>query len=172
MTNLILIGYRGTGKTVLGLKVAGKLGLDFVDTDNLIVEIAGKSIPKIFEEDGEEKFREIETRALEKALEGEGKVISCGGGIITQERNFPLLEKGVVCLLKAGANTIFERIYKDSNRPALTDKNPKEEIIHLLEVRKPMYERAKDFEINTEKNKWDCVEEIIKGFEELKAKKW
>ena len=100
MNNLFLIGYRGTGKTVLGMAVAKKLAKEFIDTDKRLVELAGKSIPKIFENDGEEIFREWETKALEAACGKADAVISCGGGIITQERNFPLLEKGVVCKMK------------------------------------------------------------------------
>jgi len=162
MRNLFLIGYRGTGKTVLGRGVAIKLGREFVDTDQIIVELAGKSIPKIFEEDGEEKFREWETKALQKACEKENCIVSCGGGIITQERNFQLLKTGVVCLLTAGAKIIYDRIYKDGNRPALTDKGPFEEITHLLEIRGPLYQKAKDFEVNTSINgHHDCVKEII-----------
>jgi len=167
MKNLFLIGYRGTGKTVLGRGVAIKLGREFVDTDTLIVDFAGKSIPKIFEEDGEEKFREWETKALQKVSEKEDCIISCGGGIITQERNFPLLATGVVCLLTAGAKIIYDRIYKDENRPALTDKDPMEEITHLLEVRGPLYQKAKNFEVNTSINgHHDCVKEIIAKYNE------
>lgn len=169
--NLFLIGYRGTGKTVLGKKIAEKLNMKFVDTDELIIDIAKKSIPKIFEEDGEEKFREIETLALKKAVEGNaGKIISCGGGISTKERNFSLLKKnGITCLLKATPETIFKRIYNDSNRPALTNKNPKEEIIHMLKVRGPMYEKAKDFEIDTNTdNTIKNAKKIIEDFEKLK----
>ena len=167
MKNLFLIGYRGTGKTVLGRGVAIKLGREFVDTDTLIVDLAGKSIPEIFSEDGEEKFRAWETMALTKACEKENCIISCGGGIITQERNFPLLTTGIVCLLTAGAKVIYDRIYKDSNRPALTDKAPMEEIVHLLEIRGPLYAKAKDFEVNTSINgHHDCVKEIISKYNE------
>ena len=167
MKNLFLIGYRGTGKTVLGRGVAIKLKREFVDTDQIIVELARKSIPKIFEQDGEEVFREWETKALQKACEKDNCIISCGGGIITQERNFPLLATGIVCWLTAGAKIIHDRIYKDSNRPALTDKDPFEEIVHLLKVRGPLYEKAKDFEVITSVNgQHDCVKEIISKFNE------
>jgi len=160
---LFLIGYRGTGKTSIGKKVAKALGREFIDTDELIVKLAGKSIPKIFEENGETAFREFETLALRCVCSRPRLVVSCGGGIITKERNFPLLKKGIVCLLSASPEIIFSRIYGDKNRPALTDKNPKEEIIHLLSVRKPLYDSAKDFEINTSKNSVSkCAFEIVK----------
>jgi len=170
--NLFLIGYRGTGKTVTGRRVANALGKEFVDTDNLIVELAGKSIPKIFEEDGEVVFREWETKALVKASENENQIISCGGGIITQERNFEILAKGVVCLLSTTPELIYNRIYKDGNRPALTDKGPMAEIIHLLEVREPRYQCAKDFEVKcASRNVSECTNEVIKKFKEFNVLK-
>ncbi|MFA5763621.1 MAG: shikimate kinase [archaeon] len=166
--NLLLIGYRGTGKTAIGKLIASKLEKEFIDTDKLIVEIAGKSIPQIFSEDGEESFRSIETKALEIATNKENVIISCGGGIIVKERNFELLLKGIVCLLTADAKTIYNRIYNDSNRPALTNKDPFEEINHLLELRGPLYQKAKDFEIDSAKNNIIvCTNQIIKKFNEL-----
>jgi shikimate kinase len=162
--NLFLVGYRGTGKTVLGKMVAKKIGLSFVDTDELIVKLAGKKIPEIFAEDGEEEFRRIETEALKIASNELGKVISCGGGIVTKERNHLLLKQGIVCLLKADAKTIYERIYSDSNRPSLTNKNPFDEIVHLLDVREPLYQKVKDFEVNTTQSKESCVKQIIQNY--------
>ena len=166
--NLFLIGYRGTGKTFLGKIIAEKMGRDFFDIDELIVDLAGKSIPEIFAQDGEENFRERETKALAEASKKKNCVISGGGGIVTQERNFPLLKTGVVCLLKSNAKTIFDRVYGDGNRPSLTDKDPFEEIVHLLAVRGPMYERAKDFEIETSiKDHEKYSSEIISKFNEI-----
>jgi len=162
--NLFLVGYRGTGKTVLGKMIAKKIGLSFVDTDELIVKLAGKKIPEIFAEDGEEEFRRIETEALKIASNELGKVISCGGGIVTKERNQLLLKQGLVCLLKADAKTIYRRIYSDSNRPSLTNKNPFDEIVHLLDVREPLYQKVKDFEVNTTQSKESCVKQIIQNY--------
>ncbi|MFA5126051.1 MAG: shikimate kinase [archaeon] len=164
--NLFLIGYRGTGKTTLGKIIASKLNLDFIDLDELIVKNAGKSIPEIFAQEGEPKFREYETQALEEACLGKEKIVSCGGGIITKEGNINLLKKnGFVVLLKANPETIFKRIYNDKNRPALTNKNPLDEIKHMLKVRNDAYEKAKDFEINTDKEKkLDCTKKILEEY--------
>lgn len=147
--NLFLIGYRGTGKTTLGKIVSKKLNKNFVDTDDLIVEIAGKSIPEIFQNDGEEKFREIETNALKIASQKDNCVIACGGGIIVKQRNFEFLKKGIVCLLSASEDTIYKIIHKDQNRPSLTGKDPKTEIHEVLEKRMPLYKKAADFEVST-----------------------
>lgn len=165
---MYLIGYRGTGKTTIGLVVADILQKEFVDTDELIIGLAKKSIPEIFSKDGEEKFRKYETDALKIASEKENAIISCGGGIITKERNFEYLKKGIVCLLTASEDTIFKRIYKDKNRPALTNKNPKIEIHKVLEFRNPLYKKAADFEIKTDKvGKEKHAREIIKKYKKL-----
>lgn len=166
--NLYLIGYRGTGKTTIGLIVADILQKEFVDTDELIVQIAKKTIPEIFSEYGEEKFREYETNALKIASEKENAIISCGGGIIVKERNFEYLKKGIVCLLNSSEDIIYKRIYKDKNRPALTDKDPRQEIHDVLEFRMPLYKKAADFEINTdETGKEKHAKKIIKKYEEI-----
>ncbi|MFA5931660.1 MAG: shikimate kinase [archaeon] len=163
MEKLFLIGYRGTGKTTLGKKVSNKLGYEFIDLDELIVKNAKKTIPEIFSTQGESAFREYETNALKQVLEKEKIIVACGGGIITKDENIELMKKnGVVCLLTASPHTIFKRIYTDRNRPALTNKNPLEEIIFMLEKRKSAYEKAKDFEVTTERGKKsEQLEKII-----------
>ncbi len=160
---IFLVGYRGTGKTVIGKKLAEKTCEKFLDTDEIITEISGKTIPKIFEEDGEKKFRKIETEALKKSINRSEKIVSCGGGIITKEENINLLkENGIVFLLKAKPETIYKRIYKDSNRPSLTNKKPFEEIKYMLKKREKQYEKAKDFEVDTNKKSVEeCAEEIL-----------
>lgn len=163
--NLFLIGYRGTGKTTLGKFIAKNLNKNFLDTDDLIVEIANKTIPEIFKDDGEEKFREYETKALKKASEMKNTIIGCGGGVIVNDRNFKILSTGVVCLLTSDKKEIFKRIYNDSNRPALTNKNPMEEIEYLLKVRGPLYKKAADFEIDTTHfTKKELSNQIIKKY--------
>ncbi len=175
--NLFLIGYRGTGKTTLGKIVAKKLNRKFIDTDDLIVQIAKKTIPRIFSEDGEEKFREIETNALKIASEEKNAIISCGGGIIVKEKNFKILKTGIVCLLTASEETIYKCIYNDKNRPSLTNKDPKTEIHEVLEFRMPLYKKAANFEISTDyfvetQKEFDelhnaCSDEIIKKYKNL-----
>ena len=167
--NIYFIGYRGTGKSTLGKKVAKALGKEFVDLDEIIVRIAGKKIPQIFSESGEEKFREYETRALEE-FNGKEFVVACGGGIIVKEQNIPILKSnGVVCLLKLSPEEIHKRINGDSNRPSLTGKTPFEEIKFLLEKRREGYEQAKDFEIDcNNKGIRKCTEEILLKLKEFK----
>ncbi|MEM9018876.1 MAG: shikimate kinase, partial [Verrucomicrobiota bacterium] len=149
--NLILIGFMGTGKTTIGKQVAKSLGLEFVDTDALIARKAGKSIPDIFEEDGEKVFRRFETEVLRECVGKTDQVISTGGGIVTQPENSPLLEEGgYVVWLRAEAETIFERVRRNKHRPLLQVDDPLGTIRGLLEIRDPLYEQAQNLSIRTD----------------------
>src|SRR5688572_17769875 len=85
--SIVLIGYRGSGKTTVGRKLADRLWQELVDTDTLVTKKAGKTIKDIFEQDGEAKFRELETEVLKEALKLQDVVISLGGGAILREEN-------------------------------------------------------------------------------------
>lgn len=149
--NLILIGFMGTGKTSVGMRVAKSLGWRFVDTDRLIVRRAGKSIPAIFADSGEEFFRELETEILRKCAAGSGQVISTGGGIVTLERNREILkDAGYVIWLEASPETIHERVKNNRNRPLLRTEDPQTTIRKMLESRRAFYEAACDLRIRTD----------------------
>lgn len=149
--NLILIGFMGTGKTTIGKRVAKSLGFKFVDTDLLIVKKAGKSIPKIFEEVGEDAFRDLETEVLRECGQKTDQVISTGGGIVIRPGNLEILKaSGYVIWLKAETDTIFERVSRNRNRPLLHTDNPRKTIDDLLKVRDGLYESAQHFAIRTD----------------------
>ncbi|MEM1441976.1 MAG: shikimate kinase [Verrucomicrobiota bacterium] len=149
--NLILIGFMGTGKTTIGKQVARSLGFRFVDTDALISKEAGKSISKIFEDSGEEVFRDLETEVLKECGEQENQVISTGGGIVTREENIKILKaSGYVIWLKASPQIIYDRVRRNSKRPLLQVKDPRQTIIDLLEVRDELYRKAQHLSINTD----------------------
>ena len=149
--NLILIGFMGTGKTTIGKKVAKSLGFRFVDTDLLITRRAGKSIPKIFAESGEETFRKIETEILKECGAKSNQVISTGGGIVTRPENLEILKSsGYVIWLKAATDTIFDRVSRNRNRPLLQTENPRQTIDDLLKSRTALYEEARHFSIATD----------------------
>lgn len=139
--NCILIGYMGCGKSTVGRQLSDILKHGFVDTDALIEEEQGRTISEIFKVDGEQFFRDLETEALRKLLETEGKyVISVGGGLPLREENRMLLQKlGQVIYLKATPDTIYNRIKGDVTRPLLQTKNPKERIIEMLNEREEKY---------------------------------
>jgi shikimate kinase len=148
--NLILIGFMGTGKTSVGKRVAASLGFRFVDTDELVVEKAGKSIPEIFAGSGEETFRDLERDALKTCAESENQVIATGGGIVLREANRQLLAKaGHVIWLKSDPQSILDRVSRNRNRPLVQTENPLKTICDLLAQREEFYRSAAAEEVNT-----------------------
>lgn len=116
--NVVLIGFMGCGKSTVGARLAEMLEFQFVDTDTLIEERAGKTIPEIFDECGEGGFRELESAALRSAAETTFQVISTGGGIVTVPENASLLkEAGFVVWLNASADAIAARVIGSDTPP-------------------------------------------------------
>lgn len=151
----VLIGYRGSGKTTIGKKLADRLWQRFVDTDDLIVRRAGKSIREIFEQDGEPAFREIEHQMLHETLLLEDHVISLGGGAILREDNRQAIQAGShrVIYLKCDPQTLAERIESDpataANRPPLTaGRSSTDEVAAVLAEREPLYRQVMDAELD------------------------
>lgn len=151
LCNVVLVGFMGTGKTSIGKRVAHSLGFTFVDTDELIVKSAGKAITKIFSENGEDYFRELESQILQNCGEHTKQVISTGGGIVLREENRQLLTKiGYVIWLKASAEAILERVSRNQERPLLHTANPLQTIKDLLQQRETLYSSSSDFTIETD----------------------
>ncbi|MDA1298193.1 MAG: shikimate kinase [Chloroflexi bacterium] len=154
--NIYLIGFSGTGKSNSGRQAAGMLGWEFFEMDDEIEAAAGKSIPQIFEEDGEERFREIETGVLRRAAARSGLVVSTGGGVPTREENRKLMaETGVVIRLTASPETISDRLAASARRrgralrPLLGSDAPVERVRALLAEREEAYATA-DSQIDTD----------------------
>lgn len=148
MKRIVLCGFRGTGKTDVGRLVAERLGLPFLDTDALIEERTGRSIPDIFHEDGEERFRAVEREVIAGLLKA-GAVISTGGGVVTDPSNMEHLRRdSTIFLLHADIDTIEERLGRKP-RPPLTGLPLREEIAQVLERRRVIYQAAADFCIDT-----------------------
>lgn len=162
-TNIALIGFMGTGKTVVGQALAKKLNRRFVETDALIEQKAGKSIPDIFRQDGEIAFRELEIAVTKEVAEGKSQVIACGGGLVLNQINIDRLKKsGVMVYLTAPPQTILKRTLADQNeRPLLKTPDKATRIRQLLQFRRPFYERAADIAINTSRLDVDSVAEQI-----------
>jgi shikimate kinase len=149
-TNLILIGYMGSGKSSLGRVAARELGFRFVDTDALVVQQAGFDIPTIFALHGEAYFREQETKAIESLAEADQCVISTGGGAVLAEKNRELLrEIGFVVLLTAREEVIWDRVSRNTKRPLLRTANPRETISRMLAERMPIYEATAHFTVDS-----------------------
>ncbi|MEK6559228.1 MAG: shikimate kinase [Planctomycetota bacterium] len=152
--NIILIGFRGTGKTTIGRILAQRLDKEFIDADEFLEQKEGRTIKDIFGEGGEKLFREIEARIITELYLLDNKVIASGGGVILGEENVRRLKKnGILILLDADVDTIYKRISEDvvaqQRRPNLTNWDRYQEIEYLLEYRKPFYDKAADFVLNT-----------------------
>jgi len=163
-TNIALIGFMGTGKTTVGKILAKQLDKKYISTDLLITKKAGKPIPRIFNEDGEIRFRELEIEVVKEISKMNNLVIDCGGGIVLNKINIDRLKKNgtIIILLTASQKIILERILKEKERPLLEVKNKIKKIEELLSFRKPFYERAGDYCIDTSELTVDqTVEKIM-----------
>lgn len=149
--NVVLIGFMGTGKTAVGKLLADRLNKEFVETDALIEQKAGKSIPDIFRQDGELAFRELEIKAVKEVARGENRVIACGGGAVLNRINIDRLKhKSAIVYLTASPKVILKRTSGGrETRPLLNVNDRASQIRELLRFRKPFYERAADIKINT-----------------------
>ncbi len=158
----------GSGKTTVGKAVAKKLGMSFVDLDDVIEQAVGMKISEIFKNFGEERFRDIETEVVKIVSKKKGIVIATGGGVVLRQENIENLKKaGIIFWLTASEETIYERVKSCKDRPLLQVENPKERIKQLMQKRKPLYEKA-DVIINTEGLIPEKVaEKIISEYERL-----
>ncbi len=159
-----LIGFMATGKSVVGKALKEHLGKNytFIETDLLIVKMAGKSIPKIFSEDGEALFRKYELEACKKAAQLKRSIISCGGGVVLNYENIEILKQTCqIVLLTASSEEIYRRAIKDGkeNRPIIDKEDPCKEIEKNLLFRRPYYNSAADIIIDTTHK---SIERIVK----------
>ena len=168
-TSIALIGFMGTGKTAVGKALAERLDKEFVELDSLIEQKAGKTIPEIFNQDGEVTFRELEIEVTREVAERKNTVIACGGGVVLNEINIERLRKEcIIVYLTASPRVILKRTLSNENeRPLLEVSNKAQRIQELLRFRKPFYERAADIKIDTSKlDISSAVEQIIKKVKE------
>lgn len=150
--NIVLIGYRGTGKSAVGRVLAQRLRRQLVSTDAEVVKRAGLSIPKIVEQSGWEHFRDLESSVCLDLAGRDDLIIDTGGGAILRPQNVESLKKnGRFWWLTAGVETIARRIGHDSQRPSLTGtRSFVDEIAEVLAERLPKYRVAADWTIATE----------------------
>lgn len=152
MKNVILIGFMGSGKTTVGLRLSYRLRRTVIDTDKEIEREEKRTISEIFASDGEAYFRDRETACLEKLLGETGsQIISVGGGLPLREVNRQLLQRlGQVFYLRARAETIYGRIKHDTTRPLLQGDDPEGKIRTLLAARDSVYRAAADVVIEVD----------------------
>lgn len=161
--NIILIGYRGTGKTAVAGIVAARLGMQVIRTDDLIVQREHRSIPEIVKLHGWDYFRDVESAVVTELGSCDNVLVDTGGGVILRQQNSATLKKnGLVFWLKATPATIIERISDDTARPALTPgKSFTEEVTEVLQQRQHGYHAAADIEIDTDGKTIEQVAEEI-----------
>ena len=158
--NIYLIGMMGSGKSTLGKSLSEKIQKPFIDLDSEIEKAAGKSITEIFDIDGEEQFRKMETKQLKQYSES---IVACGGGIVLKDENREFInENGVTILLTASMEELSHRLSDSGNRPLLADDNTEEALTKLWLERQLNYLNTADFTIETDgKNPEQLTEEIL-----------
>lgn len=151
---LVLIGYRGTGKTTVSRRLAELLELECFDADAEVEQRAGKSIKQIFDDDNEQVFRDLEAHVIRDLVQHPDSVLSLGGGAILREETRAAIESGTVVWLTARPETIHARMSCDTKtvdqRPNLTTSGGLSEITTLLSEREPVYRACADFTVETD----------------------
>ena len=160
-TNIVFVGFMGTGKSSAGRMLARKLKKTLWDVDRFIEEKEGRTIREIFEKDGEAYFRRVEKEAIRTIAYEDNAVITTGGGAVLDPENIKVLsEKGWIVALHASPETIFKRVKNSKKRPLLNGEDRLAEIKKLLEVRRPLYRRA-DLSLDTDKKNTTQVTNMI-----------
>jgi shikimate kinase len=161
--NIVLIGYRGTGKSVVGHLLARKLNRETISMDEEIVKKVGMPILEFVEQNGWPKFRDLETEVAQELTERDNIIVDCGGGVIERPENISALcTTGVIFWLQASVDVVVSRIAGGTERPALTEgKTFTEEVEEVLERRTPLYSEAAQHIINTDDMTPDQVADSI-----------
>jgi len=163
--NIVLIGYRGTGKSIVGRHLSERLGMPCIGMDAEIVKKAGMSIPEIVEKDGWPVFRDIESEEVRRLTRLDNIIVDTGGGVIERAENIEVLQRNSqIFWLKASADKIVSRIQGGTQRPALTaGKTFTEEVVEILKQRTPKYKKAAQYEIDTDELTPEQVADRIMG---------
>jgi len=157
-TNVYFIGPMGAGKTTIGQRVAKHLGLEFLDCDQELEAQTGATVSLIFDVEGEQGFRERETRMLEQMTERQGVLIATGGGAVLRERNRALLRRsGLVVYLSTSVAQQLRRLNRDRTRPLLQTDDRKEKLKRLAAQRNPLYQELADIEYPSQNRNVDVA---------------
>ena len=160
--NISLCGMMGSGKSAIGKILANRLDFIFIDVDKIIEIEAGKTIKKLFEEDGEEYFRDLEEKITINILEHKETIVSLGGGAIINKKIRSSIKKNSYNIyLNVDVNILTKRLQNSKTRPLIYKKNLKKELINLVGIREKFYQKA-DLIVKNEKNIIETTENIIK----------
>lgn len=148
---IFLVGPMGAGKTTVGKRLAKALELPFFDSDGVIEQRTGASIPLIFDVEGEAGFRRREAAVIDELTQLDGVVLATGGGAVTTPENRRYLRKrGTIVYLEASVDTQLERTRRDKGRPLLQTDDPRQRLSSLFEQRQPLYREIADIVVSTE----------------------
>ncbi len=162
--NIVLIGMPGSGKTTLGKQLASRLGRTFVDADDFVVQLEGKTIADMFAV-SEEYFRDAETRAAQELAKRRGLVVACGGGVIKRDVNIKILKRtGVVIFLDRSPDDIVTDV-DVASRPLL--KDGKQKVYDLYDERIALYWAAADYTIVNDKKAEEILDELVRLSESI-----
>ena len=166
--NIFLIGFMGCGKSTVALKLNQMYRMHVIEMDQEISNRQRMSIPDIFEQYGEEYFRNLESALLKEITIDSEQVVSCGGGVVLREQNVAEMKKnGRIVLLTAKPENILKRVTGNDDRPILKGRKTVKNIAELLEARREKYESAADIIVNTDdKSITEISEEIIRKIRE------
>jgi len=173
--NIVLIGYRGAGKSTVGRELAIRLGKIFLDTDGIIEARQSASINDIVQTYGWVHFRALEKSIIEKVSQKDNLIIAAGGGAVLDRENvIGLKKKGLMIWLKADPTILYKRIYQDPNtavrRPTLTGKGTMEEFHEVLASRISFYEEAADIQLDTSNLELeDVVQKVLSVIQEKRG---
>jgi shikimate kinase len=161
---IVLVGLMGAGKTSVGRRLAEKLGVSFVDADHEICVAAGKTIPEIFADHGEEYFREGERRVISRLLENGKQVLATGGGaFMNSETREQIRNLGISVWLKADLEVLLKRVAKRNDRPLLKQDDPAVVMKSLIDLRYPVYALADITVESRDVQHGQMVNEVIKA---------
>ena len=160
--NISLCGMMGSGKSAIGKILANKLNYNFIDVDKMIEIDAGKTIKKIFEEDGEQYFRDLEEKITINILELKETIVSLGGGAIINKNIRGSIKKNSYNIyLNVDIDILTKRLQNSKTRPLIYKKNLKKELINLIGIREKFYRKA-DLIVKNENNMIETTDNIIK----------
>jgi shikimate kinase len=162
--NIYLIGMMGAGKTSIGRLLSGRLLREFYDSDHVIEERTGVSIPTIFDLEGEQSFRDREEAVISELSQLNNIVLATGGGAVLRENNRrALCSSGIVVYLRGKVEDLWRRTRKDKNRPLLLTDNPHRKLMEIYSARDPIYSSLADIIIETGKPSIQGIERDLEA---------
>ncbi|MBC2778203.1 shikimate kinase [Parasphingopyxis marina] len=161
---VVLVGLMGVGKSTIGRRLATRLGLPFIDSDDEIEKASGMTVGELFENYGEDYFRDGERRVIARLIDGAVKVIATGGGaFVQQETRELILKEAIAVWLDADIAVLTERVSRRNTRPLLRDTDPHMVLSELAEKRRPFYEQAQIHVRSNDGAHEETVERILEA---------